>query len=417
MLQKKDWQHSENVAGFAVDKLDALIFNTYNEMYMYLKRGAFGLKRAERLFLQICNSILSGELGKNGDRFMTVRDFAKQNACSLHCALDVFQWLLDCRILRKAGKNCYITIGRCSPKSAYGKILSNSGRNLFGVLLNENSNPFFGSLIDQLQAALRKNGMDMITATSGGDVDRERHVLDLFVELKCRGVFNCVAIRKEQQDFFSYYPLPVVTLAENGNLLCGDSIVVDNFASGKQVAQHLLATGCSSFAYLTLDNYIETDMRLQGYCQHLASRQVTLDGHHIGVVSSTSDDLRMREINQFVHYLLDEINTSDSSLPLGIFCVHDLLAVEVMRIIKHVTLNKQRKLQIPEDVRIVGFDDLPIASLVSTPITSVSYPYAAMAAKACDVMMDYLNNPEHSPKCYEIQSSLIIRKSSCIPGY
>lgn len=369
------------------------------------------MKRADRLFIQIRDGILSGELGKNGDRFMTVRDFAKQNACSLHCAQEVFQRLLDCRILRKIGQVCYITIGYCPPKSAYGKVLSDGSQNLFGVLLNENSNPFFGLLMDQLQAILQKNGMNLITATSSGDISREQHILDMFVELKCKGVFNCVAIRNQQQDFFTRYPLPIVTLAENGNFLCADSVIVDNFAAGKQVAKHLIATGCRSFAYITLDDYIDSDMRLQGYRQYLTAKQLSLEDNHIGVVSSIKDDLREREVKQFVHCLLGNINGSDNRFPLGIFCVNDLLAVEVMRIIKH-TIQKKKKLHIPEDIKIVGFDNLPLTTLVSIPITSVSYHYSAMAAKAYDVMLDYLNNPNHSPKCYEIQSSLIIRESS-----
>ena len=369
------------------------------------------MKRAEQLFFEIREGLLSGQLGKNGDRFMTIRDCAKQYACSLHCALDVFSMLLNCRILRKAGKHCYITTGRCPPNSDYGKILSDSKQKLFGVLLSENSNPFFGSLIDQLQDVLRKNGMDLIIAASGGDITREQHILDMFVDLKCKGVFNCVAIQREQQKYFAYYPLPVVTLAEDSSLSDIDAVMVDNFAAGNQVAKHLLAAGCKSFAYITLDNYIESDMRLQGYRHHLASEQIHLATNSIGIVSGVNDDLRTREANRFVRNLLDDTSASGDYLPLGIFCVHDLLAVEVMRIIKHSTPKKHKKLHIPEDVKIVGFDDLPLASLVSIPLTPVSYPYSAMAGKAFAVMMDHLQNPNHQSKCYEIQSSLVIRES------
>ena len=65
---------------------------------------------------------------------MTVRDFAKEYTCSLHCALDVFNMLLNSRILRRAGKHCYITTGRCPSESAYSKVLSDSRQILFGVL-------------------------------------------------------------------------------------------------------------------------------------------------------------------------------------------------------------------------------------------------------------------------------------------
>lgn len=333
---------------------------------------------------------------------MTVREFAKQYACSLHCALGVLQRLLDFRILRRSGKHCYITTGRCTPDSPYGKILSGTMRQLYGILLSDNSNPFFGALTDRLQDVLRQNNAELIIAT-GSDTNRQQQILDLFVELKCRGVFNCVAISQEQQEFYRYYPLPLVTLAEDSSPIDIDSIVVDNFAAGKQVAAHLLESGCRSFAYITLDNYIASDMRLQGFGEHLTSMQTPMETRNIGIVTDTDDALAKRELRKFLRDLL--ANTTE--FPLGIFCVHDLLAVDVVRFIKHST-----KKRIGEDVKVVGFDDLPITSLVSTPITTVSYPYSAMAAKAFAVMQSLLQNPQHTPNRYEIQSSLVIRQSS-----
>ena len=360
------------------------------------------IKREEILFSQVRDSILSGRYGGAGDRFPTIRTFANEYACSLHCALGVVQRLLDCRILRRWGKHCYITTGPCTSESPYGTILTDTQRQVFGILLNDNSNPFFGALADCLQDVLRQHDAELIVAT-GTHADQQHKALDLFVELKCRGVFCCVAIPDSLQDFYRYYPLPLVTLAEDNSPLNFNSIVVDNFAAGKQVAAHLLKSDCRSFAYITLDNYVASDMRLQGFRQQLSSAQIPLGSHQVKVVSDTDQDLAKREVRGFLRDLL----TGTPQLPLGIFCVHDLLAVEVLRFLKHST-----KIRVGTDVKVVGFDDLPIASLVSTPITTVSYPYSAMAVKAVDVMRMLLRAPNHTPKRYEIPSSLMIRQSS-----
>ena len=61
---------------------------------------------------------------------------------------------------------------------------------------------------------------------------------------------------------------------------------------------------------------------------------------------------------------------------------------------------------------IVGFDDLPISSLVVPPLTTVSYQYSSIAEKAFEVMIDYVKNPQHTPARYEIDSSLTVRGST-----
>ena len=61
---------------------------------------------------------------------------------------------------------------------------------------------------------------------------------------------------------------------------------------------------------------------------------------------------------------------------------------------------------------IVGFDDLPICSQLSIPMTTISYQYSAISRKAFDVMMDRLQNPSHIPGRYEIRSLLVIREST-----
>lgn len=365
------------------------------------------MNRADALFVQIYSAIQAGEFGTCGDRFLTVRTLAEKYACSLRCVLEVIQRLQDSRILRSAGKHCYITTGFCPPGSAYGKMLAGTRRDIFGALLHDNSNPFFGALIDCLQTEVSRSGMEVIIAGSGGDPARELQLMDMFLELGCRGVFSCVPILPQQHDLFSRYPLPIVSLAEDTELENVDAVLVDNPAAGIQVAGHLLECGCRSFAYITLEEYIQYDLRLRGF-----RSRVPLPEENIGILSGNGSTVNPREVTHFVTGLLDNTLKSTDALPIGIFCIHDLLAVEVLGAIRQY---RRGKLRIPDDVMVVGFDDLPVAPLVSPPITTVSYRYSAMASKAWTVMADYLNNPKHRPARHEVSSSLTARQSTRLP--
>lgn len=369
-------------------------------------------KRADSIYQELQIALTTGAFGPSGSYFITVRDLAKRHACSFSCALEVLQKLIQAKLIYKVGKRYYLTTGKCVTGTPFDRYLANTNRQLFGVLLTNGNNPFFGSLMNHLQSIAARNGQNLILAYSNGDPKQESDILDMFLDLKCKGVFNCVPILKQQAPRFRYYPLPVVTLAEESDLPNVDTILVNNYAAGKHVARHLLDCGCKSFAYITEDTYIASDLRLQGFRQHLHQKQHALPDEHIGIISTEGGAVNTRDVTWFVSNLLHKLQKTNASLPLGIFCVHDLLAVETERIIKHRNPVKYDKLMIPKDVMIVGFDDLPISSLVIPSLTSVSYQYSSMAEKAYEVMIDYVKNPQHTPSRYEVNSSLTVREST-----
>ena len=125
---------------------------------------------------------------------------------------------------------------------------------------------------------------------------------------------------------------------------------------------------------------------------------------------SIDDRLDLGSISGCLNRLLYNI---PQGLKVGIFCYHDLIAVETLRLIKHrPEKTSERRLLIPDDVCVAGFDDLPIASAVTPPLTTISYRYASIAKKSFDIMLDHISNPDHKPGKYEISSSLIIRGST-----
>lgn len=364
------------------------------------------MNRAAYLYEQLQAQLLAGDFGVSGDLFPTVRTLSKEYSCSFRCAMEVIQRLWDSRLLRPMGQRYCITTGVCHPATAYGKYLSESDRTLFGVLLGDSSNPFFGALADHLRDAVYSSGGELIIASSGGDLRRERQILDMFAELKCRGVFSCVPVLPEQRELFLRYPLPVVFLAEDPHLSQIDSVLVDNRAAGKQVANHLLDCGCPSFAYITAEDHVEQDLRLQGFREQLLQRGILLPEENIGILPGIGTDTK--DFTGFVHSLLDRMGKQANG-PVGIFCEHDLLAVEVMGAVRRY---RRKKYQIPEDIMVVGFDDLPVAPLVHPGLTTVSYRYSAIAKKAYAVMADRLANPEHRAVRLEVSSSLTVRGST-----
>lgn len=367
------------------------------------------MNRIDELFHTIQERITSGEYGISGSRFITAREFAKQFQCSSRDVMKVYERLKSEGLLRSLGGTYYICNGFCKIETPLQKALNRKQKPILGVLLNNINNPFFSSITKSLLTVAHANQMQLIISDGGGVWQREREIMDMFLDLGCCGVFNCTKPTFRQQQYFSRYPLPIVSVAEELNLTNSDVVSVDNFNAGKQAANHLMACKCRSYYYLGLDDSIDSDQRFEGYYCRLTEQGRELPGDHIGIISNVGGAVNAVNVKSFVTSILNKASLNRESLPIGIFCHHDILAVEALRAAKHHTFGKADKLTVPQDIMIVGFDNLPITQEVSPAITTVAYLYSDIARISFDIMTDYRTNPKHRPQQYKISSSLVIR--------
>ena len=370
------------------------------------------MNRTEELFGAVKADIVKGKYGVSGSRFITARDFVGTFKCSSRDAMRVFERLKEEGLIRAVGGGYYVCTGFCKPATSLRRLYERRQKNIFGVLVNNINNPFFSSVIQSLQSVACENKMQLIVSDGGGIPNRERNIMDMFFELGCVGVFNCSSLSSYQQPYFARYPLPIVTIAEDVHLPNADTVLVDNFNAGKQVAEHLMSCGCRSFYYFALDDCIDSDKRFEGYYHRLAETGQLFPDENIGIVSNAGGTIDTGHVKQLVSSLIRRLDKHKELLPIGIFCHHDMLAVEVIRSIKSYNYRRHEQLTIPRDVMIVGFDDLPITQAVSPTVTTMAYLYADIAKTAFDVMMDYINNSKHTPTTHKVTSYLVIREST-----
>lgn len=92
--------------------------------------------------------------------------------------------------------------------------------------------------------------------------------------------------------------------------------------------------------------------------------------------------------------------------PDGIFCANDTMAIGALRAIR------EKNLRVPQDVAVVGFDDLEAARYVSPPLTTIRPPLFEAGAEAFSLLMDILKNPRQPPRQIKLRSELIVRGST-----
>ena len=310
----------------------------------------------KRRYLQVADELeaglRAGTFGPAGEAFLSVRQIAAEYGISLDSACLVMTELCARRRIRLDGKHYYITTGYVRPDTPYGQRLAAARKPVFGMLLNAIESPFFAALAKELCEASEKNGYTLLIADSGNFPSREAQRIDSFLMSGASGLFVSPSI-SPNTELFSTCPLPIVFLGRDLGLKNCDAVTVDNYAAGRQVAEHLWEIGIQS--------------------------------------------------------LLSRLPKGQK---LGLFCYHDLLASYALQRIKHISHRTKGRFGIPDEVAIVGFDDLPLASVIVPALTTVQYQYASIAEEAMRCMLDYLRNPAHTPGRHKVASSLCIRGST-----
>jgi len=170
---------------------------------------------------------------------------------------------------------------------------------------------------------------------------------------------------------------------------------VDNVAGARMAVEHLLRLGHERVATITgpLNMFAAQD-RLEGYRQALAARGIPVDEDLIAEGDFTEGGGRAA-----MQRLLPR-------RPTAVFAASDMMAVGAIKVLREAGL------RVPEDVAVVGFDDIPLASMVEPPLTTVRQPIEQTGGMAVELLVSLLENPgEETVHRVVLPTELVIRAS------
>lgn len=171
-----------------------------------------------------------------------------------------------------------------------------------------------------------------------------------------------------------------------------DLVGIDNRRTGYQATEHLIHLGVMRLAFLAEEHSASTvDARLAGFHEVLRRHGIRPEAEPEW--RGSPQDL------EFVQRMLD------SARPQGIVCANDITAARLMQSL--LTLGRR----IPEEVRIVGIDDVKYASLLPVPLTTMHQNCAAIGAIAMATMLERLEHPELPTRDILLPTRLVVRRS------
>jgi LacI family transcriptional regulator len=269
-----------------------------------------------------------------------------------------------------------------------------------GLIVLDVGNPFFTSVVRAAEDAAALQGSAVLLGDSGHNAGRESNYIDLFQEQRVQGLLiSPVGDVTERLDQLRERGVPTVLVDRLADDSKYSSVSVDDDAGGYLAARHLLDTGRRRLAFVGGPTSIrQVADRLQG-----AQRAVKEDPD--ATLEVLDSDGQTVLAGRSVGNMLVERGRGD--LPDGIFCANDLLALGVMQ-----SLSMTHALRIPEDIALIGYDDIDFAVSAVVPLSSIRQPTEALGRTAIELLAEELesDNPRHRAVIFTPE--LVVRQST-----
>jgi LacI family transcriptional regulator len=260
--------------------------------------------------------------------------------------------------------------------SAVARSLRQGTTKSLGLIITDIENPFFPQLVRAVEDAAREQGYAVLLCNASDDPERESGYLDLLVERRVDGVIIAASsLGGRHREWLSDPPLPVVLVNSVARGVHLPSITSDNRLGGRLAAEHLLALGHRRLAVLTAGpRNADAPDRLAGVRRATTAAGIADDAL---VVALGEPDVRGGEAA--ANEVLDRCPDIT-----GIVAYNDLMAIGAMRAIR------ARGLDVPRQVSVIGFDDVPIAPYTDPPLTTIAQEIGALGAWAVARLVERL---------------------------
>jgi LacI family transcriptional regulator len=273
-----------------------------------------------------------------------------------------------------------------------------------GLIVLDVGNPFFTAVVRAAEDAAALQGSAVLLGDSGHDAGREANYIDLFQEQRVQGLLiSPVGDVTERLDLLRERGVPTVLVDRLADEEKFSSVAVDDDAGGYLAARHLLDTGRRRLAFVGGSTSIrQVADRLEG------ARRAVKEEPDATLEVLVSDDMTVLA-GRSVGNTLVERDSKD--LPDGIFCANDLLALGVMQ-----SLTMTHTLRIPEDIALIGYDDIDFAVSAVVPLSSIRQPTQALGRTAIELLAEEVEAQHSRHRAVIFTPELVVRQSTGAPS-
>ncbi len=284
--------------------------------------------------------------------------------------------------------------------SALARSLKMNRTKTIGMLVTTSTNPFFGEVVKGVERSCYHQGYNLILCNTEGDNQRMKASINTLLQKRVDGLLlMCSTLEGERLDVFDRYPdIPIVVMDWGPILFASDKIQDNSLQGGYMAAKHLIECGHKEIGCITgpLIRH-QAQMRYEGYKRALAEAGIAINPDWI-----VESDFECEGGYQAFEKLYQR-----GKLPSALFVSNDMMAMGVIQ------AASQRGLRVPDDLSLIGYDDVHIAKFMTPALTTIHQPKYRLGKAAVDTLLYRLENPDATAQVVQLEPTLVVRSSVC----
>lgn len=271
-----------------------------------------------------------------------------------------------------------------------------------GLIVPDLVHPFFAEVAKGITRMLREQGYVLMISSSEENTAIERQEIEHMLARRVDALLlasvqsDAAAFRKLEQ-----HKTPLILLDRRVPGLTANFVGVDDEASGRLAAEHLIEQGCQCIAHIRGPEVSTAMGRLAGFQKALAARGIPTRREYV-ITGRTADDSADRSGYEAMQHLL-----ALSPCPDGVFCYNDPVAMGAMQAVLDAGL------RVPEDVAVVGCGNIHYAAFLRVPLTSIDQNSADIGENAARLALSLVGLKKPAPpRTVLLESRLVSRAST-----
>ena len=267
-----------------------------------------------------------------------------------------------------------------------------------GVLIADIADPFFAPIVKGIENTARQMGYSIILCDTGEEYEQEKLALQMMLEKRVDGLL----ITPSQTEYGDILELkrkkvPFVLLGRHFDLVESDYVITDEIKGAFSATDYLIKKGHKKILFINGPDYISSAKeRLVGYKRALQEHAILFDKFLV-----KEGALKMED-----GYRIMKQTLSAGIKFTAVFAYCDFVVLGIMQALE------EAKLKIPEDIAIVGYDDVVFARFLQVPLTTVHIPKYELGKEAMKLLKKKIDEEILEPQAVILETKLVIRKSA-----
>jgi LacI family transcriptional regulator len=271
-----------------------------------------------------------------------------------------------------------------------------------GVMIPDVANPLFPPMVRAIEDYLDPLGYTALMTNTDSDPERERHKLKALSARQVEGLIMAPSSANTGLvEELINGDVPVVLVNRSIDNVPGYAVTPDDRRGAASAVDHLISLGHHAIAHLAGPQDLSPGQeRLRGFRESMRDHGLEVPDSLVVVADAFTGGAGVEPMRQ----LLDH-----GERFTAVFAGNDLLALDCIHALKAAGL------RCPEDVSVIGFNDMPFADQFTPPLTTIGYSYYDMGKNAAEMLMGQIAGTGSGPRTLVLSTELVVRGSTAPP--